>query len=151
MNLEIEVKSNAAIATNVQSVAAECITQLQKYRGCVATPETLKSDKDACANINKLKKFISDERIAFDKRVAEQPDVKAVHDALKAVELECDAIRGPYWESVKAIVEADKPAEETFNVTIALTTVTAKQLESIKKKLTKDGIAYQVQSMWSNK
>lgn len=142
MKLEIEVRSNAAIATNVQAVASECIAQLAKYDGCVATKDTLKSDKEACAAINKLKKFIADERIAFDRAVEEQPDVKAVHDALKSVELECDRIRGPYWETVKAIVDADKPAEELFAVTISFPSMTMKQLESLKKKFVKDGIEF---------
>lgn len=147
MNLEIEVKSNAAIATNVQAVAEHYITELQKYKGCVASVETLKDDKKKCADINKLKKFVSEQRIAFDKAVNAQPDVLAVHNALKSIEDECDAVRDPYWETCKAIEDANKPAEQKFAVELFFCDMTAKQLESLKKKLAKDGIEFVVKSM----
>lgn len=147
MELEININTPAVIATNVESVCSELMGQLQKYRGCVATPESLKDDKKACASINKLKKFISDERIAFDKRVASMPAVQAVHDAMRTVELECDAIRNPYWESVKAIEEAGKAPEPEYNISLHLTGVTIKEWESIQKKFIKDGIEYHQDSI----
>lgn len=146
MNLEIEVKSNAAIATNVKAVSEFYIAELQKYKGCVATPETLKDDKKSCTNINKLKKFVSEQRIAFDKEVNNQPDVKAVHDALKAIEDECDKMRTPYWESCKAIEDANKEPEETFSVEMSAV-MTAKQIEKVKKFFAKEGIALVVKDM----
>lgn len=142
MNLEIEVRTNAQIITNVRAVADECLAGLKKYEGCVATPETLKGDKKACANINALKKFIASERINFDRAVENQPDVKAVHDALKEVENRCDEVRAPYWASVKAIEDADKPDEEMFAMTLFFPSMTLKQIESLKKKLVKDGIVF---------
>ena len=142
MNLEIEVRTNAQIVTNVRAVADECLAGLKKYEGCVATPETLKGDKKACANINALKKFIASERINFDRAVENQPDVKAVHDALKEVEKRCDEVRAPYWASVKAIEDADKPAEEMFSMTLFFPSMTLKQIESLKKKLVNDGIEF---------
>ena len=147
MNLEIEVKNNAEIVTNVQSVSAYYINELQKYKGCVASVKTLKEDKKKCADINKLKKFVSEQRIAFDKAVNAQPDVLAVHNALKAIEDECDAVRSPYWETCKAIEDASKPAEQKFAVELFFCDMTAKQLESLKKKLAKDGIEFAVKSM----
>lgn len=147
MNLEIEVKSNAAIATNVQKVSAYYIKELQKYRGCVASVETLKDDKKKCADINNLKKFVSEQRIAFDKAVNAQPDVLAVHNALKDIENECDAVRNPYLATCKAIEDAAKPAEQKFAVELFFCDITAKQLESLKKKLAKDGIEFAVKSM----
>ena len=147
MNLEIEVKNNAEIVTNVQSVSAYYINELQKYKGCVASIETLKEDKKKCADINKLKKFVSEQRIAFDKAVNAQPDVLAVHNALKAIEDECDAVRNPYWETCKTIEDASKPAEQKFAVELFFCDMTAKQLESLKKKLAKDGIEFAIKSM----
>ena len=147
MNLEIEVKNNAEIVTNVQSVSAYYINELQKYKGCVASVETLKEDKRKCADINKLKKFVSEQRIAFDKAVNAQPDVLAVHNALKAIEDECDAVRSPYWETCKAIEDASKPAEQKFAVELFFCDMTAKQLESLEKKLAKDGIEFAIKSM----
>ena len=149
MKLEVQVKANADIVSNVLEVSNQYIDGLQKYRGCVATKETLKSDKEACAKIRAVKKAIADERIAFDNAVKAMPDVRMIHEALKSVEDECDAIVGPYWETVKAIVDADKAPEEQFKVTLELPCVTAKQLEKFKKALTKDGVAYQVQTMWN--
>lgn len=143
MNLEIDISAPAIIATNVEEICSELMTQLQKYRGCISTPDTLKDDKKACTNINKLKKFIADERIAFDKRVAAMPAVQAVHDAMRLVELECDAIRGPYWESVKAIEDAGKAPDPVYDIDLTLKGVTLKQWESIQKKLQKDGIQYE--------
>lgn len=141
MNLDTKVESNAVIVSNVLEVKNYCLAQLEKYRGCVATRDTLKSDKDACASINKLKKFIADQRIAFDKEINNQPDVKSVHDALKEIEKECDAVRNPYWETVKAIVDADKPKEPTFNVKIALSNITMAQLKKVTDLCEKNGIA----------
>lgn len=146
MNLEINISNPAVIATNVESVCTELMGQLQKYKGCVATEDTLKDDKKACANINKLKKFIADERIAFDKRVASMPAVQAVHDAMRLVELECDSVRGPYWESVKAIEDANKVPDPVYEIGLTLKGVTLKQLESIQKKLQKDGIDFELDS-----
>lgn len=141
MNLDTRVQSNAVIVSNVLEVKTHCLAQLDKYRGCVATRETIKDDKDACASINKLKKFIADQRIAFDKEVNNQPDVKAVHDALKEIENACDEIRNPYWETVKAIVDADKPKEPTFNVKISLFNITMAQLKKVTDLCEKNGIA----------
>lgn len=151
MNLEIEVRTNAQIITNVRAVADECLAGLKKYEGCVATPETLKSDKKACANINALKKFIASERINFDRAVENQPDVKAVHDALREVETRCDEVRAPYWASVKAIEDADKPAEETFTIRFTTRNLTLAAFAKFKKSMEKAGIEYAVDSMDVNK
>lgn len=147
MNLDININTPAVISTNVEAVCAELMTQLQKYRGCVATEETIKDDKKACANINKLKKFIADERIAFDRRVASMPAVQAVHDAMRLVELECDEIRMPYWESVKAIEDANKAPEPKYNVSLHLAGITLKEWQSIQKKFAKDGIEFHEDSL----
>lgn len=147
MNLSVDVQSDAVIVTNVQNVAKFYLGELQKYVGCVASAETLKDDKKKCTDINKLKKFVSEQRIAFDKEVNSQPDVKAVHDALKSIEDMCDAVRNPYWESCKAIEDANKPAEELYDATINLNGVTMKQFEKVKKALVKDGIDFKVAEM----
>lgn len=144
MELEIEVKSNASIATNVVEVSQHYLAELDKFKGLVATDATLKDDKKKCADINKLKKFVSELRIAFDRAVENQPDVKAVHDALKAIEDKCDEVHDSYWESCKAIEDVDKPAEETFLVSVNFTGITMKQLESMKKKWAKCGIEFEV-------
>lgn len=151
MNLEIEVRTNAQIVTNVRAVVDGCLSDLKKYEGCVATPATLKDDKKACANINALKKFIASERINFDRAVENQPDVKAVHDALKEVEARCDEVRAPYWASVKAIEDADKPAEETFTIRFTTRNLTLAAFAKFKKSMEKAGIEYAVDSMKVNK
>lgn len=147
MNLDTRVQSNAVIVSNVLEVKAHCLAQLDKYRGCVATRETIKDDKDACASINKLKKFIADQRIAFDKEVNNQPDVKAVHDALKEIEIACDEIRNPYWETVKAIVDEDKPKEKLVNTKVQLLGVTMAQVKKITDLCNKNGITYKLGKM----
>ena len=144
MNLDTKVESNAVIVSNVLEVKDYCLAQLEKYRGCVATRDTLKSDKDACASINKLKKFIADQRITFDKEVNNQPDVKAVHDALKEIEIACDEVRNPYWETVKAIADADKPKESAFHVSMTFPSLTMSQMEKIVDVCEKNHIAVKI-------
>lgn len=147
MELTTHVQSNAVIISNVLEVKTHCLAQLDKYRGCIATRETIKDDKDACASINKLKKFIADQRIAFDKEVNNQPDVKAVHDALKDIENACDEIRNPYWETVKAIVDEDKPKEKLVNTKVQLLGVTMAQVKKITDLCNKNGITYKLGKM----
>lgn len=142
--LELTIQSNATIASNVQEVSAHCMEQLEKYRGCIATPETIKADKDACAKINKLKEFIKEQRIEFDRAVNNQPDVKAIHDALKAVEVACDEIRKPYWESVKAITVKEESPEEYYNVSISMKHISNAQKNKVFASLTKMGIAFSI-------
>ena len=144
MELTTQVKSNAVIISNVLEVKEYCLAQLEKYRGCVATTETIKEDKLACANINKLKKFIADQRIAFEKEVNSQPDVKSVRDALKEIELACDEMRNPYWETVKSIADADKPKEPAFHVSMTFPSLTMSQMKKIVDVCEKNYIAVKI-------
>lgn len=147
MSLEIKVASNAAIVTNVQEVARYYLDALKNYEGLVATEATVKEDKKKCAEINKLKDAVAKQRIAFDRAIEEQPDVKAVHNALRSIELACDAVRDPYWASCKAIEDARKPPEDRFVVSVNLIGITSKQLDAMKKKWAKDGIVASVIDM----
>lgn len=144
MRLEIKVASDAAIITNVQDVARHYLDALKNYEGLVATEATVKEDKKKCTEINRLKEAVAKQRIAFDRAIEEQPDVKAVHDALRSIELACDAVRDPYWASCKAIEDACKPPEDRLVVSVNLIGITNKQLDSMKKKWAKDGITASV-------
>ena len=112
MELILRTSTDATVETNVSEVVQYCKSMLDKYHGCVATKETLRDDKRVCADINRLKKFASDQRIAFTKRIMSCPTVENVVSSMKFIESLCDEIRDPYWESVKAIEDADKPKEE---------------------------------------
>ena len=76
-----------------------------------------------------------------------QPDVKAVHDALKEIENACDEIRNPYWETVKAIVDEDKPKEKLVNTKVQLLGVTMAQVKKITDLCNKNGITYKFGKM----
>lgn len=115
MELVLNTMQDASVATNVGEVVSYCKSMLEKYRGCVATPDTLRDDKRACADINRLKKFASDQRIAFTKKVMSCDTVSLVISSLKEIENACDEIRDPYWATVKAIEDADKPKEERMD------------------------------------
>lgn len=115
MELIMNTMHDASVSTNVEEVVSYCMSMLEKYRGCVATPDTLRDDKKACAGINKLKKFASDQRIAFVKKVMQCDTVSRVVSSMKAIEDACDEVRDPYWASVKAIEDADKPQEERID------------------------------------
>lgn len=115
MELVLRTSTDATVDTNVSEVVQYCKSMLEKYRGCVATKETLRDDKRVCADINRLKKFASDQRIAFTKRIMSCPTVDNVISSMKSIESLCDDVRDPYWASVKAIEDADKPKEERMN------------------------------------
>lgn len=115
MELILRTSTDATVDTNVSEVAEYCRCMLEKYRGCVATKETIRDDKRVCADINKLKKFASDQRIAFTKRIMSCPTIEKVVSSMKFIEDMCDEVRDPYWESVKAIEDADKPKEEKMD------------------------------------
>ena len=112
MELVLRTSTDATVDTNVSEVVQYCKSMLEKYRGCVATKDTLRDDKRVCVDINRLKKFASDQRIAFTKRIMSCPTVDNVVSSMKSIESMCDEIRNPYWESVKAIEDADNPKEE---------------------------------------
>lgn len=116
MELVLRTSTDATVDTNVSEVVQYCKSMLEKYRGCVATKETLRDDKRVCADINRLKQFASDQRIAFTKRIMSCPTVENVVASMKSIESMCDEVRDPYWASVKAIEDADKPKEEKMNV-----------------------------------
>lgn len=115
MELVLRTSTDATVDTNVSEVVQYCKSMLEKYRGCVATKETLRDDKRVCADINRLKQFASDQRIAFTKRIMSCPTVDNVISSMKSIESLCDEVRDPYWASVKAIEDADKPKEERMN------------------------------------
>lgn len=116
MELVLRTSTDATVDTNVSEVVQCCKSMLEKYRGCVATKETLRDDKRVCADINRLKQFASDQRIAFTKRIMSCPTVENVVASMKSIESLCDEVRDPYWASVKAIEDAEKPKEERMNV-----------------------------------
>lgn len=116
MKLVLRTSTDATVDTNVSEVVQYCKSMLEKYRGCVATKETLRDDKRVCADINRLKQFASDQRIAFTKRIMSCPTVDNVISSMKSIESLCDEVRDPYWASVKAIEDADKPKEERMDV-----------------------------------
>jgi hypothetical protein len=115
MELVLRTSTDATVDTNVSEVVQYCKSMLEKYRGCVATKETLRDDKRVCADINRLKKFVSDQRIAFMKRIMSCQTVENVVSSMKAIESLCDEVRDPYWASVKEIEDADKPKEEKMD------------------------------------
>lgn len=115
MELVLRTSTDATVDTNVSEVVQYCKSMLEKYRGCVATKDTLRDDKRVCADINRLKQFASDQRIAFTKRIMSCPTVDNVVSSMKSIESMCDEVRDPYWASVKAIEDADKPKEERMN------------------------------------
>lgn len=115
MELVLRTSTDAIVDTNVSEVVQYCKSMLEKYRGCVATKETLRDDKRVCADINRLKQFASDQRIAFTKRIMSCPTVENVVASMKSIESLCDEVRDPYWASVKAIEDADKPNEERMD------------------------------------
>ena len=116
MELVLRTSTDATVDTNVSEVVKYCKSMLEKYRGCVATKDTLRDDKRVCADINRLKQFASDQRIAFTKRIMSCPTVDNVVSSMKSIESLCDEVRDPYWASVKAIEDADKPKEERRDV-----------------------------------
>ena len=140
MELNVTVVKDADIVTNVEAVSAHYLEALKKYEGCVSSPETLKDDKKACAAIRKLKKMVSDERIAFDRRVAALECVRRVHDSLKAIEKRCDEIVDPYWKSVKAVEEAmSAPAAEVAFSYLIEVRAPAKAIDKICADIAKRG------------
>lgn len=116
MELVLRTSTDATVDTNVSEVVQYCKSMLEKYRGCVATKDTLRDDKRICADINRLKQFASDQRIAFTKRIMSCPTVENVVSSMKSIESLCDEVRDPYWASIKAIEDADKPKEERMDV-----------------------------------
>lgn len=116
MKLVLRTSTDATVDTNVSEVVQYCKSMLEKYRGCVATKETLRDDKRVCADINRLKQFASDQRIAFTKRIMSCPTVENVVSSMKTIESLCDEVRDPYWASIKAIEDADKQKEERMAV-----------------------------------
>lgn len=115
MELVLRTSTDAIVDTNVSEVVQYCKSMLEKYRGCVATKDTLRDDKRVCADINRLKQFASDQRIAFTKRIMSCPTVENVVSSMKSIESLCDEVRDPYWASVRAIEDADKPKEEMMD------------------------------------
>lgn len=147
MELKMEVVRDADISTNVAEVSSHYLESLEKYRGMVATEETLAEDKKACANIRKLKKSVSEQRIAFDRAVDNLPCVKQVHDSLLAIEKKCDEMVDPYWQSVKAIEEAKKGIPEIATMVdakIEIKGIPMKELDKIVKYIAKSGFVPKV-------
>lgn len=144
MSLVSEVRSPASIVSNVEEVSEFCKGELEKYRGCVATAETLKDDKAACARINKLKDAIGNERKKFYRAVLDQPEVKKVIETLKSVEDRCDEIRDEYWKSVKAVEESMKAPTDMPDELTATFKVTAekKYIDGLFARLKKDGVKF---------
>ena len=147
MELQVQVLHDADIATNVSEVSDHYLVSLEKYRGMVATEETLAEDKKTCAAIRKLKKTVSEQRIAFDRAVENLPCVKQVHDSLLAIEKKCDEMVDPYWQSVKAIEEAKKVVPDsvtTVDARIDIPGIPLKELDKIVKYITKAGFVPKV-------
>lgn len=147
MELQVQVLHDADIATNVAEVSKHYLESLEKYRGVVATEETLADDKKACATIRKLKKSVSEQRIAFDRAVCALPCVKKVHDSLLAIEKKCDEMVDPYWKSVKAVEEAKKGVPDVVSAVdarIDIPNIPLKELDKIVKYITKAGFVPKV-------
>ena len=57
------------------------------------------------------------------------------------------ALREPIWCEHNQIVDASKPSEEHFNVVVHFKGITMSELEKMKKKWEKDGVATEVGSI----
>lgn len=155
--LEVTINGDLSIVDNVEAVCkatlarakealAENGIELVDVEGSVVAKGVTDSKEHGtlCTNLNKTAKFISDQRIDFEKRLYEVPAVKRVVEALKNASDEVLKMREPIWNTHKALKEADQPKAEIFNVTVQFKSITMSELEKMKKKWAKDGIVTEV-------
>ena len=129
--LEVTINGDLSVADNVEAVCASTMERAKKaledagielvdIDGTVVAKGVTdsKEHKTLCANLNKTAKFISDQRIDFEKRLYEVPAVKRIVDALKSASDEVLKMREPIWERYNQLVDAGKPPEERFRVTV---------------------------------
>ena len=155
--LEVTINGDLSVADNVEAVCAATMERAKaalKEAGIeivdvegtkVAKGVTDSKDhKTLCTNLNKTAKFLSDQRIDFEKRLYEVPAVKRIVEAMKKTADEVLAMREPIWGKYNQIVDASKPPEEHFKVFVCFKDITMSELEKMKKKWAKDGIVTEV-------
>ena len=155
--LEVTINGDLSIVDNVEAVCkstlarakealAENGIKLVDFEGSVVAKGVTDSKEHGilCTNLNKTAKFISDQRIDFEKRLYEVPAVKRVVEALKNASDEILKMREPIWNTHKSLKDADQPKAEIFNVTVQFKSITMSELEKMKKKWAKDGIITEV-------
>lgn len=158
--LEVTINGDLSVADNVEAVCKATMDRAKaalKDAGIeivevdgvkVAKGVTDSKDhKTLCTNLNKTAKFLSDQRIDFEKRLYEVPAVKRIVEAMKNTTNEVLALREPIWDEYNQIVDASKPPEEHFNVVIRFKDITMSELEKMKKKWAKDGVITEVGSI----
>ena len=158
--LEVTINGDLSVADNVEAVCADTMERAKaalKDAGIeivevdgvkVAKGVTDSKDhKTLCTNLNKTAKFLSDQRIDFEKRLYEVPAVKRIVEAMKNTTNEVLALREPIWGEYNQIVDANKPPEEHFNVVIRFKDITMSELEKMKKKWARDGVVTEVGSI----
>lgn len=162
--LEVTINGDLSVADNVEAVCAATMERAKEALknagielvdvegGVVAKGVTDSKDhKTLCANLNKTVKFISDQRIDFEKRLYEVPAVKRIVEALKSANEKILEMREPIWGEYNRIVDANKPPEEYFNVVVRFKDITMSELEKMKKKWSKDGVITEVGSITKTK
>ena len=155
--LEVTINGDLSIVDNVETVCkatlarakealAENGIELVDVEGSVVAKGVTDSKEHGtlCTNLNKTAKFLSDQRIDFEKRLYEVPAVKRIVEAMKKTADEVLAMREPIWGKYNQIVDAGKPPEEHFNVVVRFKDITMSELEKMKKKWAKDGIVTEV-------
>lgn len=155
--LEVTINGDLSIVDNVEEVCkatlarakealAENGIELVDVEGSVVAKGVTDSKEHGtlCTNLNKTAKFISDQRIDFEKRLYEVPAVKRVVEALQNASDEILKLREPILNKHKALKDADKPKEEIFNVMVQFKSITMSELEKMKKKWAKDGVVTEV-------
>ena len=158
--LEVTINGDLSVADNVEAVCKATMDRAKaalKDAGIeivevdgvkVAKGVTDSEDhKTLCTNLNKTAKFLSDQRIDFEKRLYEVPAVKRIVEAMKNTTNEVLAMREPIWGEYNQIVDASKLPEEHFNVVIHFKDITMSELEKMKKKWAKDGVVTEVGSI----
>ena len=158
--LEVTINGDLSVADNVEAVCKATmdraksalkdagieIVEVDGVRVAKGVTDS-KDHKTLCTNLNKTAKFLSDQRIDFEKRLYEVPAVKRIVEAMKKTTNEELALREPIWCEYNQIVDASKPPEEHFNVVVHFKGITMSELEKMKKKWAKDGVATEVGSI----
>ena len=158
--LEVTINGDLSVADNVEAVCAATMERAKKALEdagielvCVGGTMVAKGVTDSkehktlCTNLNKTAKFISDQRIDFERRLYEVPAVKRIVEALNGASDEVLKMREPIWEKYNQLVDAGKPPEERFKVTVCFNGITMSELEKMKKKWSKDEVEASVGSI----
>ena len=125
--LEITINGDLSVADNVEAVCAATMERAKaalKDAGIeivevdgVKVAKGVTDSKDhntLCTNLNKTAKFLSDQRIDFEKRLYEVPSVKRIVEAMKKTADEVLAMREPIWGQVQSDRRCKQAAGRTL-------------------------------------